>query len=120
MSDIHLEPQISQKKDTVAPPVSLFDVIDKPFTPSPSKPAAQKASFRETEAAKRQRDILGLMNGDLILCPSFSQRYELQELLGDGAFGFVITAIRTSDRKHVTWIKLGGGQVYSQEQNPQG
>ncbi|KAI8915912.1 kinase-like domain-containing protein [Gorgonomyces haynaldii] len=83
---------------------SDLPTLGKPVSPAaeaPSSPIKKLDVKKESDSAKRQRDILSLMNGTLPLHPSFTSRYILQDMLGDGAFGFVITATRKEDGTEV-------------------
>jgi serine/threonine protein kinase len=46
----------------------------------------------DVERNTRHSDVVDLLSGRKILSPRFSQRYKIGEVLGDGAFGFVLTA----------------------------
>ena len=60
-----------------------------------------ESNGKEAETAKRQADIKALMDGSLTLATGFTSKYRLGDLLGDGAFGFVITATRIGDNLEV-------------------
>ncbi|KAJ3109851.1 hypothetical protein HDU97_000081 [Phlyctochytrium planicorne] len=55
------------------------------------------ASREEEEKAKRQEDIMKLIYGKSRLAMKFHEKYDLGDLLGDGAFGFVFSATRRKD-----------------------
>ncbi|KAL2911446.1 hypothetical protein HK105_209097 [Polyrhizophydium stewartii] len=64
-------------------------------------PALQPRTHEDLDKLKRQQDLSKLMQGDTSLCPTFCCRYRIGEMLGDGAFGFVVTARRIEDNKEV-------------------
>lgn len=51
----------------------------------------------DAERNKRHRDVISLINGARKLSAAFSSKYVLNALLGDGAFGFVMSGTRRSD-----------------------
>jgi hypothetical protein len=55
----------------------------------------------KSEKTKREKEVDDVFFGRRQLHPTFVARYELGELLGDGAFGFVFTAKRKFDDKEV-------------------
>lgn len=90
---------------------------------SPPAVPRKSHSARESEAATRKRHIRELLAGTYELSKEFHDKYELQELLGDGAFGFVITAVQISTQREVAikfivkckiprdvWIQEAGGE----------
>ncbi|KAJ3210308.1 hypothetical protein HDU82_008380 [Entophlyctis luteolus] len=60
-----------------------------------------QAQKEEDERNSRLADIAAFMNGSKCLPDTFAKNYNLGGLLGDGAFGFVMTATRLSDGKEV-------------------
>lgn len=66
-------------------------------------PQLQPLKTNVSETERRQAFVAGLMDGTIKLSPSFSQKYTIQDLLGDGTFGFVITAIRIEDGLEVNF-----------------
>ena len=102
---------------TTSPEKQLFDKIQSSHeTHSQPKPVAEKgisasssissASSGSTGVADEERDkrhaqLVMIMNGKMKLNKDFEEKYILGELLGDGAFGFVLTAVRRSDTKEV-------------------
>lgn len=66
-------------------------------------PQLQPLKIRVSETERRQEFVTGLMDGTIELSPSFTQKYSIQDLLGDGAFGFVITATRIEDGLEVSF-----------------
>ena len=70
--------------------------------PLPSIPVEKKPKDTdENDRFKRQRDITGIMTGKKSLSPEFNEKYIIGDLLGDGAFGFVISAMRKIDKLEV-------------------
>jgi serine/threonine protein kinase len=61
----------------------------------------EKANSEEEERSRRQKEIQALMSGKIHLSKYFTKHYIIGDLLGDGAFGFVLTAIRISDSTEV-------------------
>jgi len=61
----------------------------------------EKANSEEEERSRRQKEIQALMSGKIHLSKYFNKHYIIGDLLGDGAFGFVLTAIRISDSVEV-------------------
>ncbi|RKO91335.1 hypothetical protein BDK51DRAFT_31037 [Blyttiomyces helicus] len=60
-----------------------------------SKPApAAQTEKEDDERNRRHNEVVSLMSGKKKLSPRFSNRYKIGDLLGDGAFGFVLTAKR--------------------------
>lgn len=55
---------------------------------------------------KREQYIEGLMNGKIRLSKDFRSKYQLGDQLGDGAFGFVITANKIDDNTEVTFANV--------------
>ncbi|KAJ3110352.1 hypothetical protein HK100_003071, partial [Physocladia obscura] len=55
----------------------------------------------EEERESRSADMTAFINGSKKLPPEFSENYKLGEILGDGAFGFVISAISLKDEIEV-------------------
>ncbi|KAJ3379361.1 hypothetical protein HDU80_002488, partial [Chytriomyces hyalinus] len=49
----------------------------------------------------RAEDMAGFLNGSKVLSPNFTKRYKLGRLLGEGRFGFVMTATRLTDGRKV-------------------
>ena len=78
----------------------------------------------ETEADIRKKSLASLIDGSVSLSTRFTSRYELGELLGDGAFGFVFTSRRIADGVKVavkfiikskiakdSWVEVGGEKL---------
>ena len=65
--------------------------------PSPVVPPKDHVS----EKSRRKFDIAAVMSGQERLPSLFQARYRVGDLLGDGAFGFVTTAIRIADGTEV-------------------
>ncbi|KAJ3284662.1 hypothetical protein HDU79_007967 [Rhizoclosmatium sp. JEL0117] len=66
--------------------------------------SVKKVSQKEKEDEERNSrhaDVVGFLNGTRPLSARFRERYRLGEVLGDGAFGFVMTATRLVDGKEV-------------------
>jgi serine/threonine protein kinase len=61
----------------------------------------EKANSEEEERSRRQKEIQALMSGKIHLSKYFTKHYIIGDLIGDGAFGFVLTAIRISDSTEV-------------------
>ncbi|KAJ3272489.1 hypothetical protein HK104_004455, partial [Borealophlyctis nickersoniae] len=78
------------------PPKGPLKACSAPSTVSspipPSKPTA-----KEDEPNQRHSELVALMSGMRKLSPRFASRYRIGDLLGDGAFGFVLTATRIVD-----------------------
>ncbi|KAJ3301086.1 hypothetical protein HDU76_005848, partial [Blyttiomyces sp. JEL0837] len=55
----------------------------------------------EDESKSRHSEVVALTQGRRRLSARFTENYELGELLGDGAFGFVMTARRRKDAREV-------------------
>ncbi|KAJ3219910.1 hypothetical protein HDU67_008439 [Dinochytrium kinnereticum] len=73
-------------------------------TPTPPVPKTVESSValrEEEEKRKRQAEITSLLTGKSTLSRKFAEGYELGDLLGDGAFGFVFTAKRKRDNFEV-------------------
>ena len=84
-------PSGSTDYDLTAPKIiSTAKKASKPKTALPPRPI-------ETEADLRKKALASLIDGTASLSTQFTSRYELGDLLGDGAFGFVFTAKRLSD-----------------------
>jgi len=66
----------------------------------------EKANSEEEERSRRQKEIQALMSGKIHLSKYFNKHYIIGDLLGDGAFGFVLTAIRISDSIEVLFYKI--------------
>ncbi|KAI8918727.1 hypothetical protein BC831DRAFT_482662 [Entophlyctis helioformis] len=97
---------LPQPQSLVYPPSqSLSQQPIVPPKPLPSLPSlnssADPKEREEADRSKRQRDIADLMSGVKRLSNRFTSRYILGELLGDGAFGFVVTAKRIMDNKEM-------------------
>ena len=58
------------------------------------------------DTSQRHQDVLSVIKGTAQLPERFISEYIMGQLLGDGAFGFVMTATRKSDGKEV-----GGGET---------
>ena len=52
----------------------------------------KKELSEDEEKSLKRKDILSIMRGKIRLVPEFVKKYELIEVLGDGAFGFVFAA----------------------------
>ncbi|KAJ3057416.1 hypothetical protein HK097_007595 [Rhizophlyctis rosea] len=57
----------------------------------------QKGEQEDEERNKRHQEVVDLLSGKKKLSAKFSRRYKIGDLIGDGAFGFVLTATRLSD-----------------------
>ncbi|KAJ3008916.1 UNVERIFIED_CONTAM: hypothetical protein HDU68_002899 [Siphonaria sp. JEL0065] len=55
----------------------------------------------DEERNSRHADVVGFLNGTKPLSSEFTENYKLGEVLGDGAFGFVMTATSLKDGKEV-------------------
>ncbi|KAH6561016.1 hypothetical protein BASA50_006081 [Batrachochytrium salamandrivorans] len=64
-------------------------------------PHPQEEESEDVERNRRQCDLAFLVNGKKKLSDAFHSKYVLGDMLGDGAFGFVATAIRKSDNLEV-------------------
>ncbi|KAI8612630.1 kinase-like domain-containing protein [Chytriomyces sp. MP71] len=64
------------------------------------KPKLPKEN-EDVERNSRHADLVGFLNGTKALPSRFLDHYRLGELLGDGAFGFVMTATRLKDNLEV-------------------
>ncbi|KAI8828930.1 kinase-like domain-containing protein [Chytriomyces cf. hyalinus JEL632] len=53
------------------------------------------------KALNRKEDITGYLNGSKELSSNFTEKYKLRRLLGEGAFGFVMTATHLTDGRKV-------------------
>jgi hypothetical protein len=51
-------------------------------------------------------EIMYVITGKRALHPGFSSKYKVGELLGDGAFGFVMTATRIGEDKEVRYLPI--------------
>lgn len=51
--------------------------------------------------SRRNMEIMDVVTGKRALHPGFSSKYKVGELLGDGAFGFVMTATKIGESKEV-------------------
>ncbi|KAJ3127837.1 hypothetical protein HK098_005731 [Nowakowskiella sp. JEL0407] len=60
-----------------------------------------KPNKEELKSKCRKREMNAIFTGKARLNPTFTQRYKLLELLGEGAFGFVFAATRLKDQKPV-------------------
>ncbi|KAJ3391205.1 hypothetical protein HDU92_009160 [Lobulomyces angularis] len=67
--------------------------------PKPSKASKSEAVSAKEAAEKedlerngRHSEVVALLNGKKVLSDNFTKKYKLGEVLGDGAFGFVLTA----------------------------
>jgi len=69
----------------------------------------EKVNSEEEERSRRQKEIQALMSGKIHLSKYFNKHYIIGDLLGDGAFGFVLTTIRISDS---TEVKIEINSIY--------
>ena len=71
------------------------------------KPALPKSSAEaeDRERNARHLEVVGLQNGTTRLPAEFREQFEIGELLGDGAFGFVMTARSIASRKEVSTLR---------------
>jgi hypothetical protein len=67
----------------------------------PPKDAPKSTAGGEDESTKRHSMVVSLLSGERMLSDAFFERYEIGDLLGDGAFGFVMTARRLTDDREV-------------------
>ena len=59
--------------------------------------AASKISKEDQDRNNRHSMVVNLLNGTTKLSDYFTSKYKIGEVLGDGAFGFVLTAIQIED-----------------------
>jgi hypothetical protein len=78
-------------KSKVAKPIKLQGQILQKYRQSVSPVP------KETDGDIRKKALASLIDGSMSLSTQFTSRYELGDLLGDGAFGFVFTAKRLAD-----------------------
>ncbi|KAJ3229912.1 hypothetical protein HDU81_004926 [Chytriomyces hyalinus] len=69
--------------------------------PEEATPKEAQKDRKIDEVTAREIDIAGFLSGSKPLSNRFSQRYKLGEVLGEGAFGFVMTATRIVDGRQV-------------------
>ncbi|TPX77755.1 hypothetical protein CcCBS67573_g01008 [Chytriomyces confervae] len=69
--------------------------------PDEATPKEAQKDRKMDEVTAREIDIAGFLSGSKPLSHKFSQRYKLGEVLGEGAFGFVMTATRVLDGRQV-------------------
>ncbi|KAI9339979.1 kinase-like domain-containing protein [Obelidium mucronatum] len=66
-----------------------------------AKPKQTQKEKEDEERNSRHADVVGFLNGTKTLSAEFTENYKLGEVLGDGAFGFVMTATSLKDGKEV-------------------
>jgi hypothetical protein len=60
-----------------------------------------KGKKSKPETLKRADYVEGLLNGSIKLSKEFNSKYRIEDWLGDGAFGFVVTARKLDDNSEV-------------------
>ncbi|KAJ1569793.1 hypothetical protein HK096_001445 [Nowakowskiella sp. JEL0078] len=87
----------------------------------------EDAETENGDSDLRHRDVVALVQGRTMLSSQFTERYKIEELLGEGAFGFVFAARRLIDNveiavkfmiknkvpRHV-WVEDESGRVPSE------
>jgi hypothetical protein len=82
----------------------------RPFTAAAKSDKSTTNSSKEfSENFQRTGDMQDLINETFPLKNGFYLKYKLKDLLGDGAFGFVFTAISLSNGKEVRFTSLRKG-----------
>lgn len=61
----------------------------------------QPMKKEDVERNKRHQDVMDLLKGRKRLSPDFHNKYELGDILGDGAFGFVMTAMKKENSEEI-------------------
>ena len=92
-----------------------------------ASPAVPPKDKEELDKGKRNLEITEIFQGKRRISQKFTSRYRLGDLLGDGAYGFVMTAIRVYDEKEVAvkfilrsklsrdnWVRLEKGENSSE------
>ncbi|KAJ8331458.1 hypothetical protein QVD99_001729 [Batrachochytrium dendrobatidis] len=94
--------QVPVVRDSVQPSKPLPEFPkNKSGAPAPASGALTATDREEIERTKRQHDLACLMNGSKKLSHAFHSKYTLGDMLGDGAFGFVVTAFQKLDNREI-------------------
>ncbi|KAJ3000866.1 hypothetical protein HDV02_002329 [Globomyces sp. JEL0801] len=111
-----LSHQESQRTMVESPPSSqssinlkLFDasagVKGRPLPKTPvvesTIPESSTLEIQQQVKMTREAFLAELMAGNMQLCDAFASKYDVGDLLGDGAFGFVFTATKKEDQVEV-------------------
>jgi hypothetical protein len=99
----HTDVKMSGARENIPKPVPNVSNTNK-TPPNVSEVASKPVpkNKEEEERIRRQAELANIMSGKAPLSHKFTDHYELGEVLGEGAFGFVITALRRIDGKEVS------------------
>ncbi|KAJ3071056.1 hypothetical protein HDU98_005878 [Podochytrium sp. JEL0797] len=93
----------TKQSDSVLEPCDGYTLLPEPpkNRPPPNHQPVKKLTHKEKEEQERVADVVGFLNGSKTLSSRFTDNFKLGELLGEGAFGFVMTATELKSGREV-------------------